>query len=423
MSELVDPDKLRLDIMKDAELKRDFRMKMAECYDKILELSKRYLDMQEEQYHVITTWIIGTYFHESFPAYPFLFFNAMKGSGKTRALKFISALGNKGDGSVQNNLTEAVIFRIPRNTTTCIDEIEQIGSKDKQTLRELLNDAYKKGMKVKRMRKVKLQGGSEQQVVECFEPYYPIAMANIWGMDEVLGDRSITLILEKSSCERVTLLFEDFDNPEFQELKRTLEKFSVVSVNDVAKKTYKEWNNWVLSMYTSSYNTYNTYTTLTTLNPTEKLQQLELEEVFLKIKNLGISGRNFELLMPLLLVNNMLSEEHFDRFLSIGKNLMETKKEDEYASSKDVTLYDFVANWADDSDFKPIKALVQEFRLFCGDGEQDDRWLNDRWLGKALTRLSLIVKKRRIASGVEVIVNKKKAQEKLRIFKEVEVKK
>ena len=34
----------------------------------------------------------------------------------------------------------------------------------------------------------------EQQVVEEFEPYRPIIMANIWGMDEVLGERCIQLI-------------------------------------------------------------------------------------------------------------------------------------------------------------------------------------------------------------------------------------
>lgn len=242
----------------------NFRMKIAECYDKIIELEKTYMDMPEEHYHVIATWIIGTYFHESFPAYPYLFFNAMRGSGKTRTLKFISSLGSKGDGSVQNNLTEAVIFRIPRGTTTCIDEVEQIGSKEKQTLRELLNSAYKKGMKVKRMKKVKTQKG-EQQVVESFEPYYPISMANIWGMDEVLGDRSITLILEKSDNDIITSMYEDFDSDEFKQIKRTLEIFSVVSDVDVAKKTYREWNNWLRSIYTTTLTTLPTLTTLTTL--------------------------------------------------------------------------------------------------------------------------------------------------------------
>lgn len=418
---LINPDEIRLGILKEAELKRDFKMKMAECYDKIIELGKLYIDMPEEYYHVVASWIIGTYFHEHFPAYPYLFFNAMRGSGKTRILKFISSLGSKGDGSVQNNLTEAVVFRIPRGTTTCIDEVEQIGSKEKQTLRELLNSAYKKGMKVKRMRKVKIQGGSEQQVVETYEPFYPIAMANIWGMDEVLGDRSITLILEKSNNPLITMLFEDFDNPTFQKIKRTLEQFSVVCAVYIAQNNvYREWNNYIINKYTTTYTTYTTNTTQTTPNAQEKekmIQALDFDEVFLKISKLGITGRNLELLMPLLLTNYLISSEHFDKFLQIGAKIMEKKKSEEYAESKDVTLYDFVGTWLQETkEYKSIKSLTSEFRAFCGDTDQDDRWLNDRWVGRALTRLGLIIEKRRVSSGMEVILNNKKAQEKLKIF-------
>jgi len=36
-------------------------------------------------------------------------------------------------------------------------------------------------------------------VIEEFAVYCPIAMANIRGMENVLGDRCISLILEKSS--------------------------------------------------------------------------------------------------------------------------------------------------------------------------------------------------------------------------------
>lgn len=419
MVEMIDPDKFRLEIMEEALLKKEYRFKMAECYDKIIELAKRYLDIKEEYYHVLASWIIGTYSHDSFTAYPYLFFNAMRGSGKTRTLKFVSALGCKGDGSVQNNLTEAVIFRIPRGTTTCIDEVEQIGSKDKQTLRELLNSAYKKGMKVKRMRKVKLQGGSEQQVVETFEPYYPIAMANIWGMDEVLGDRSITLILEKSDNPSITKMIEDFDNDEFLEIKRTLEKFSVVSAVKCSKKNiYREWNNYINSRYNTTLTTLYTYTTQTTQTTQEQIEDIELEQLFNKIDALGITGRNFELLLPLLLVNQSISEEHFTRFIKIGKEIMETKKKEEYNDSKDVLLYDFVATWCEKTtNYKSIKAYVQEFRLFCGDGEQDDKWLNDRWLGKALKRLNLVLDHRRVSAGTEVTLNYEKAKEKLKIFR------
>jgi hypothetical protein len=147
------------------------------------------------------------------------------------------------------------------------------------------------------------------------------------------------------------------------------------------------------------------------------IQSLNFDEVFLKISKLGITGRNLELLMPLLLTNYLISSEHFDNFLQIGAKIMEKKKSEEYAESKDVTLYDFVGTWLQETkEYKSIKSLTSEFRAFCGDTDQDDRWLNDRWVGRALTRLGLIIEKRRVSSGMEVILNNKKAQEKLKIF-------
>jgi len=222
------------------------KIEVSKCYEKIIEILSKYVDMNEEQKKIIAVWIMGTYFHEQFNTYPYLFFNAMRGSGKTRTLKLISSLGAKGDGSVQNNLTDAVLFRIPRGTTTCIDEVEQIGHRDKQTLRELLNSAYKKGMKVKRMKKVH-KDKEEKQEVEVFEPYFPIALANIWGMDEVLGDRAITLVLEKSNHQSITKMIEDFDtNTEILEIKRTLTQFSDVSDVTLPKKTYiQHWNTYI----------------------------------------------------------------------------------------------------------------------------------------------------------------------------------
>ena len=45
--------------------------------------------------------------------------------------------------------------------------------------------------------------------------------------------------------------------------------------------------------------------------------------------------------------------------------------------------------------------------------EQDDKWLNEKWLGRALKRLKLIVDKRRLGSGIEVTLDIKKAKQKV----------
>ena len=100
---------------------------LLEAYRNILDILKEYLDLKKEYYNIIALWIIGTYFHNKFPSYPYLFFNAMKGSGKSRTINLITCLSK--DGSVQNSMTEAVLFRT--SGTLAIDEFEGVGRKGK----------------------------------------------------------------------------------------------------------------------------------------------------------------------------------------------------------------------------------------------------------------------------------------------------
>ena len=83
--------------------------KLRECYHAIKEIITRYMDMNEESKIIVSLWIIGTYLHDEFESFPFLFINAMKGSGKTRLLKLINVLCYKG--KLTNNTTPAVLFR------------------------------------------------------------------------------------------------------------------------------------------------------------------------------------------------------------------------------------------------------------------------------------------------------------------------
>lgn len=403
------------------ELSNQFiKVELGKCYESIVELIKKYMDMPEEQVKMVAVWIIGTYFHNNFDTYPFLFLNAMRGSGKTRLLKIIAHLSKRGLGQVQTGITESVLFRLPKGNTLVLDEIESIGSKEKQTLREYMNACYKKGGVVQRLKKVKSKEG-EQFVPDTFEPFKPIAMANIWGMDEVLGDRCITIVLEKSNNPAKTKLMEDFDtNPEFSELKVRLTRFSDVSAVSAGKRTYKKsWNDYIISKYTinniTSYTSYTSYTTLTTLKKRKMIQEEnDYEEMFNKIDGLNITGRNLELLFPLLIVSKEISNWVFEDILLIGKELMEIKKQDEFAESREVSVYDFIARMEQTLQFISMRDIVAKFRIFYG--EED--WLNEKWLGRALKRLNLIVDKKKMASGMFFILNVAKAKEKIKIFRD-----
>jgi len=187
---------------------REAKDKLKEAYWLLIKILNKYLDLKPEYYDIIALWILGTYFHKQFITYPYLFLNAMKGSGKSRALKLITYLSYNGE--LMNSISESVLFRTAENHMIGIDEAEHIGSKEKNALRELLNSAYKQGAKVKRAFKVK---GKEREgyQIEEFNVFCPVALANIWGMDEVLGDRCLTLILEKSAKKEITRMIELFD--------------------------------------------------------------------------------------------------------------------------------------------------------------------------------------------------------------------
>jgi hypothetical protein len=393
------------------------RKSLGENYENIKEALKEYCDLKEEYYDLVAIWIIGTYLYQNFETYPYLFINASKGSGKTRLLKIIAELSNQGE--IITSLREAVLFRTAQNRTMCIDEFEGLGKKENAPLRELLNAGYKKGLKVKRMKKVRTQEGDEQ-VVEEFELYTPICMANIYGMEEVLGDRCVTLILDKSDDPRIMKLVENFsDSAIFSKIRGV---FSVVSVETTQcsffKNVTKQWNNYINEMhnYTPTYTTYTTLTTLTT--PYSTNFKLHLNAIFNRIYNTGIDGRNLELLFPLLLLADFINEEIFNKMLKIAKETTEEKRREEIIESKDVSLIDFVSQMGLDRDFKSIKIITREFRDFLSIDEGDEKWINSRWFGRALKRLSLVKEKRRVRQGIEIIADVDKATKKMRVLKE-----
>ena len=110
----------------DLEKEKDEQSKdLKEIYLNLVDILREYIDMKEGDFEFVALWILGTYFHQDFFTYPYLFLNATKGSGKTRLLKIIKFFSKNGE--MLNSLTEAVLFRT--TGTLCIDEFEGIGRK------------------------------------------------------------------------------------------------------------------------------------------------------------------------------------------------------------------------------------------------------------------------------------------------------
>lgn len=380
---------------------------LGKCYDGYVDIFKYYLDFPEHLYKFLSLWCVSTYFYDEFETFPILFFNAMRGSAKTRTSKLVNYLACKGTGRTTNNVSESAFFRHPTGVPMALDEVERIGTKELMGLRELINAVYKKGSRVQRVKKVR-EKNEEKFVLDEYEPRFPLTIANISGLEEVLEDRGFCLVLEKSDNIQFVNLLEDWEQrTQILEFKRTLEQVSVVSVVSLRKKMYtKFWNDYI-KHDTTTLTTQTTQTTQTTLETSER------EEFFLKMLESGITGRNFELAFPLLIISKLISEDVFKDTLEIIKTLINEKKTNEYLESRDVALFDFVANQPSSLDFISTKDLVMKFRAYIGEGEE---WLNEKWFGKSLKRLNLILDKKRMASGRFVILNTAKAKEKLKMF-------
>lgn len=396
---------------------QEARIKLNDSYKEITDFLSDWIDISDDNKKILAIWLIGTYFHKKFSTYPYLFLNAMRGSGKTRLLSIISHLQYNGKGEVLNNPSDAVIFRTAKERGLVFDEFESEKSKEKQTMREYLNACYKKGGIVYRMEKQKNKEGKEEQVAVGHPLYTPVAMANINGIDDVLADRSITLILEKSMNDYLVRKIEDFDeNQVLKSIKANLSRFSVELCSVEYEKN--DWNEYLKRRYSTPL-----YTIHTIHNSTLTIHDIELiekEEMYNQIIDTGILGRNLELFFPLMIVAKTLHKEVFTDILRIAKDLNNTKRDDEFAESKDVSLIEFVS-LADRYrfEYKYTTELFAEFKNFIGNQGTDDesKWLNITWFGLALKRLKLISDRKRVAKGQMVLLNVDKAKDKLKIFK------
>lgn len=390
------------------------------AYNLIYKILDKYMDMDDKNKRIVSLWVLGANIHNSFQSYPYLFINAMKGSGKTRLLKIIASLTN---GDILASLTEAVLFRT--KGTLCIDEFEGITRKGNENLRELLNTAYKKGTKVKRMIKKKVLGG-EEQVVEEFEPYRPIAIANISGMEEVLNDRCINVIIEKSDNQAKTRLTEVWDHEfEFKEFKKAINKCSLCSLCKCSFvfRIYLKWNNFIYTNNTNNtnYTIYTNYINNTnyTNYTTNNKEVIDYDYLFNLIKDSSLDGRFLELGMPLFLTAYFVDKNLLPTIIKDFENIVESKKEENLIENSDISLYDFLNQEPETDNYIFISELTNRFRQFLGYNEnRENDWCNERWMGRALKRLNLIKEKRRFGRGINVKIDFEKAKEKMKMFKD-----
>lgn len=339
-----------------------------EYFLRIKRILKKYIDASELNYNLLTAWILGTPVHNKFETFPLLTITGRKQGGKTRTLKLLSVL--TGNGSVSTSITETHLFR-HKSGAIFFDEMESLSFKEKTALRETLNAVYKKGNRVVRYAEKRING-TKEYVEEEFFPFYPLGIANIYGFGDVLADRSIQIILQRSN-KKQTQLIEDFStNQEILELKEEISQLNI----KIPSSIFSEWNNFIQGKKFDS----------------------SLKYFFEQVKQTEIFGRPLEIFFPLFLVArefNFLPE-----ILDASKEYLSIL-EGEALDNPDDLLQLFIED-VDYTDFIPLSTLLKDFKNSL---EEPQDWMNSKWFGRALKRLGVIGAKRLINGKVQVLLN------------------
>lgn len=154
---------------------------------------RRLLELDECASTVLALWTAMTYVHDAFDAFPYLWFNGVRGSGKTRALELIKEIAYHAEMNMK--MSNAALFREvdQHKCTLCYDEAENllIGTGDRNIDQErisLFNSGYKTSGLVRLVEK-----DGDNYVTRKFRSYSPKALASIQAIDETLQSRCLQI--------------------------------------------------------------------------------------------------------------------------------------------------------------------------------------------------------------------------------------
>ncbi len=167
-------------------------------YQEIKHTLKNYIEFQREAiYGIITAWIIATYFHRCFHAFPFLFVYGKKQSGKSRFLDILERLSfnaMKVKGVSVASLADSIDGI---RGTFLNDQAEELSDKRNSGILGILSDSYTIGGGKRRIVNTSNNG---RRILE-FETYGPKAFASIKEIDSDLKDRCIEITMLRAAKE------------------------------------------------------------------------------------------------------------------------------------------------------------------------------------------------------------------------------
>lgn len=187
-------------------------------YDLIDRATKRYIDFQEKYtYDYLNLWNIGTYFYELFDAYPGNDLTGTKRSGKSKVLEFQKNVCY--NTMLSPDISGSAFFRTIEGTgaTILLDETENFRDKrneNAQNIRRLVLQGMMKDQYV-----VRSETKEQSFTPKTYAIYSPKSMAHISGLDDVMQDRFIKLIMKRTKTKEILNTQPTKKDPAFQQIR------------------------------------------------------------------------------------------------------------------------------------------------------------------------------------------------------------
>jgi len=340
-----------------------------ELYEAIKQRLRFYIEFTDEKhYDLITLWIIGTYFFHIFRAYPYIFIGGTKRSGKSKLLYFVTLLAFNGIKSV--SITTASLFRTIQNLrpTLAIDETEKLHDSDRnQEIRAVLLGGYKPGDYVIRCE------GEKTIKTAYFETYCPKIIGNIQGIEDVLEDRTIPIVMMRAHNLEIKKREIDKSKSEWQQIRNQLYRFYLSKFTEI-RQIYED----------VSVGSVGSAGSVGVLGEG------------------GISGREHELWSPVIALAKFFENEGvvdlYRDILDLAAQIIAEKEVENATESADMIVLDCLDYLVMEDDWYSIRQIKEETVKRYED--DPPKWMNATWIGRCLKRFGL-KEKRRVGTGIE----------------------
>jgi len=297
---------------------------------------QKYLEFvdDEREYTLLSLWIIGTYLQPICFSYPYIGISGAKRTGKSKLLKFVEMLAF--NALFSTNISTAVLYRLIQSVrcTVLMDEAEALSNvQRKSELKNILYSGYKKYGFVYRSTKT----AKEKIVPEKFEVFSPKIFVTYEGLEEVLNDRSINIVMIRTDNKEISDREIDENDPIWSELRNKLYIFALMNWKKI-RELYKSFKN--------------------------------VEE---------IHSRELELWKPLLVLAKFFGEDVYEKIKDLAIKKIKEKEMREETETRESLLLSVLVEMVKENGFYAIVDIRKKVKEIFNED------FSSEWIGKTLS--------------------------------------